>query len=174
MNLKLVLASNKFKNQITEMLDEWTKYNLENPEAEQSPRVIFNYDYLDFENYVEALNKEITSPSEGRTPSTTYFCYDESLDKMVGAVQIRHELNEILFKVFGHIGDGVRPSFRGQGIGTKMLELALIECKKLGIEKVLISCLESNIPSRKHIMKNGGVLENTVEHDGQVFERYWI
>ena len=46
---------------------------------------------------------------------------------MVGAVNIRHYLNEYLLKYGGHIGDGIRPSERRKGYATKMISLALEE-----------------------------------------------
>ena len=75
----------------------------------------------------------------------------------------------------GHIGDGIRPSERRKGYGTKIIELALVECKKLGINRVLIVCDKNNIGSRKAIINNGGVLENeAVREDGSIDQRYWI
>ena len=55
-----------------------------------------------------------------------------------------------------------------------MIGLALIECKKLGIDKVLMVCNKENIGSAKSIIKNGGILENEVVVDGVVEQRYWI
>ena len=78
-------------------------------------------------------------------------------------------------KEVGHIGDGIRPSERKKGYATEMVRLALIECKKLGIERVLMICDKENIGSAKSIIKNGGVLENEfVNSDGNTIQRYWI
>ena len=56
-----------------------------------------------------------------------------------------------------------------------MVRLALIECKKLGIDKVLMVCDKSNIASAKTIIKNGGVLENEIiDENNKVNQRYWI
>lgn len=74
----------------------------------------------------------------------------------------------------GHIGDGIRPSERKKGYATKMIALALLECKKLGINKVLMVCDKNNIGSAKSIINNGGVLENEVVVQGIVNQRYWI
>ena len=56
---------------------------------------------------------------------------------MVGAVNIRHDLNDYLLKYGGHIGDGIRPSERRKGYATEMIRLALEECRKLGLTRVL-------------------------------------
>ena len=51
----------------------------------------------------------------------------------------------------GHIGYDIAPSFRGRGYGKQMLKFALIEAKKLGITKVLITANEDNYASRRVI-----------------------
>jgi predicted acetyltransferase len=55
-----------------------------------------------------------------------------------------------------------------------MIHLALLECKKLGIENVLMVCDKENTGSAKSIIKNGGVLENEICVDGIIEQRYWI
>lgn len=55
-----------------------------------------------------------------------------------------------------------------------MIALALEECKKLGINRVLMVCDKENIGSAKSIINNGGVLENEVIVDGDIEQRYWI
>ena len=92
----------------------------------------------------------------------------------MGAVNIRHFLNEALLLNGGHIGDGVRPSQRRKGIATAMIALALEECRKLGLDRVLMVCDKENIGSAKSIQKNGGILENEVVVNGVIEQRYWI
>lgn len=89
-------------------------------------------------------------------------------------MNIRHYLNDKLFETGGHIGDGIRPSERRKGYATAMIGLALEECRKLGIDRVLICCDKDNIGSVKSIQRNGGVLENEVEENGNIVQRYWI
>ncbi len=64
----------------------------------------------------------------------------------------------------------------GKGYASQMLKTALPKCKELGIEKVLITCIDNNEGSRKTILANGGLYESTVyEPDEKVsLERYWI
>lgn len=167
MKLKLVKASSEYRNQISDMLDEWYAFG-----EKIIPYAIRRLDYHDFEFYCN--NLEVKDTSEGLVPDSTFFCLDEERNIMVGAVNIRHYLNEALLLNGGHIGDGVRPSERRKGIATRMISLALDECKKLGIEKVLMVCDKDNIGSAKSIINNGGVLENEVTVDGAVEQRYWI
>lgn len=81
---------------------------------------------------------------------------------------------KIYFFSGGHIGDGIRPSERNKGLGTQMIALALQECQKLGIKKVLMCCDKENIASARTIIKNGGILENEVLDNGVWIQRYWI
>ena len=169
MNLVLVKAGEEYKKQITDMMDEWTSTG-----EKIIPYAIRKNDYRDFENYVK--NLELAEPKDGLVPDSTFFCLDTERDIMVGAVNIRHYLNAQLLRAGGHIGDGVRPSERRKGVATKMIALALEECKKLHIDKVLMVCDKDNIGSAKSIINNGGVLENEFldEEDGTVVLRYWI
>ena len=167
MKLRLVKASNQYCAQIKDMLDEW------NATGEIIvPYAIRRIDYHDFAYYCDNLETKDTSC--GLVPDSTFFCLDEERNIIVGAVNIRHYLNESLLLNGGHIGDGVRPSERRKGIATKMIALALEECKILGIKRVLMVCDKENIASAKSIIKNGGVLENEVVVNGIVEQRYWI
>lgn len=108
-------------------------------------------------------------------PDSVFFLLDVERDILLGAVNIRHYLNDYLLQFGGHIGDGIRPSERRKGYATEMIRLALIECKKLGIDRVLMVCDKSNIGSAKSIINNGGILENEfVDEDGEINQRYWI
>ena len=167
MKLRLVKASNQYQTQITDMLEEWYATG-----EKIVPYAIRRLDYHDFAYY--CANLEIKDAGGGRVPDSTFFCLDEERDRMVGAVNIRHDLNEALLLNGGHIGDGVRPSERGKGIATQMIAMALDECRKLGIRKVLMVCDKENIASAKSIRRNGGILENEVLVDGVTEQRYWI
>jgi len=51
----------------------------------------------------------------------------------------------------------------------KLSEMTLEECKKLGINKVLICCDKSNIGSAQSSFNNGGILENEfINSDGEM------
>lgn len=131
-------------------------------------------DYDEFLAKTNDFHNNINVPDEF-VQASTYFLLDEKGDKILGAVNIRYNLNDYLLNRGGNIGYGIAPSERRKGYATKMLVLALGKCRKLGLEKVLISCDKSNTASAKTITKNGGVLENEVtEEDGNVFQRYWI
>jgi len=106
--------------------------------------------------------------SPGYVQQTLFWLYVN--DRPVGVSKLRHQLTEQLREHGGHIGYGIRASERGKGYATKMLELTLIEAKKLGINEVLITCNPDNIASQKVVLKNKGVLEKKTEDSYY----YWI
>ena len=57
-----------------------------------------------------------------------------------------------------------------------MLKAALPFCKEIGLEKVLVSCIDGNIGSEKTILANGGVYESTVHepNSDRDLKRFWI
>lgn len=166
--LKLVKLTPEYRRHLFEMMDEWTATG-----EKIIPYAIRKNDYReDFDLYMAQI--ELTAPMDGLVPDSTFFALDTERDIFVGAVNIRHYLNGALLNGGGHVGDGVRPSERRKGYGTKMVALALDECKKLGIDRVLMVCNKNNIASAKTIVKNGGVLEDERDDEGAIIQRYWI
>lgn len=166
MDLKLVELSMNDKDLLFDMMDEWVASG-----EKIIPSAIAVQDHHDFPAYLKSLCRD--REAGGKVPETTYFCLDCGRNIFVGAVTIRHYLTEQLYGS-GHIGDGIRPSERGKGYATAMIALALREAKGLGINRVLMCCDKRNIASAKSILKNGGVLENEVEVNGVIKQRYWI
>lgn len=167
MNIKLVKLSHEYKQQLFDMMEEWLS-----EEQDFSPYMIIRNDYHDFDYYLKNLEQK--DENGGYVPDSTFFCLDVDRNIFVGAINIRHYLNEALLHSGGHIGDGIRPSERRKGYATEMIRLGLEECKKIGITKVLMVCDKDNIGSVKSIINNGGVLENEVLEDGIMIQRYWI
>ncbi len=168
--LCLIKLNKKNQKEFEEMMEEWLQ--TEDIGDNYTPYAIFKNDYKNFDNYLD--NLEIKTKTDNLVTDSVYFLFNITTNKMIGAVNIRHELNDFLLQYGGHIGDGIRPSERGKGYGNQIVALALNECKKLGLKKVLMTCDKDNIPSKKCIIKNGGILENEVSKDGEIIERYWI
>lgn len=165
--LKLVKMERRYAPQLFEMMDEWSA-----ADEKIIPYAIRKCDYHDVERYIASL--EVRGDDGDLVPDSTFFCLDTERNIFVGAVNIRHYLNEKLLHDGGHIGDGVRLSERGKGYGTQMLALALRECDRLGIRRVLMCCDWDNVASARTIQKNGGILENEIDDDGVPVQRYWI
>jgi predicted acetyltransferase len=101
-------------------------------------------------------------------PSTIYWYV--SGEHYLGTLVIRHELTPELAGAGGNIGYHIVPPWRGQGHGTRMLAAGLVECRRLGLERVLLTCAPGNEASRRVILANGGV------PDGHRYgeDRFWI
>jgi len=109
-------------------------------------------------------------------PATQFFFVRKSDNKLVGMIQVRHHFNDYLEKYAGHIGYSVRPSERRKGYAKEMLKMTLPFCREIGIDKVLIACIDGNIGSEKTILSNGGVYESTVHepNENRDLKRFWI
>lgn len=97
-------------------------------------------------------------------------------DTWIGLLTLRSQINEQFLHTGGHIGYVVRPSKRRLGYGTALLRLGLDKARERGLQRVLLTCNETNIGSRKVIETNGGQFENAVVVEGQEGQtlRYWI
>ena len=129
----------------------------------------------EFDSYVENVRLLETEPPRGFVPQTTFWLIVDG--EYAGRASVRHWLNESLEQFGGHIGYEVRPSMRRKGYGTLMCALAIVEARKLGIGRILITCDDTNIGSQKIIEANGGVLQDTVDVDNGrpgLTRRYWI
>lgn len=108
--------------------------------------------------------------------ASQFLCVRKSDGRLIGMIQVRHYFNEYLEKYAGHIGYAVRPSERRKGYAKEMLRITLPFCRSIGIDKVLIACIDGNIASEKTIIANGGVYESTV-HEAMndiYLKRFWI
>jgi predicted acetyltransferase len=135
--------------------------------------------FIHYPNYDEWLQKVALAHNKDTSyinvPATTYFTVRKTDNKIVGSIQLRHELNDDLRKRGGHIGYGICPSERKKGYGTKQLSLVLEKARELHIPNVMISCDKTNIGSAKVAINNGGKLEweGHDEEDGYI-QIYWI
>lgn len=120
---------------------------------------------IGFEKYLSLMDdlKNGVNLQSSEVPTTALYAFVEEV--IVGKLSIRHQSHPA-----GHIGYGVVDKYRGKGYGDQMLKKALAHSADLGLKRVQLVCEESNIPSIKLILKNGGVLESTFEKK----MRFWI
>jgi predicted acetyltransferase len=109
---------------------------------------------------------------DGRVPAT-YWWVSES-DTYLGAITLRHALNDFLLRAAGNIGYGIRPSARRRGLATWALAAVLPEARALGLDRVLVTCEHTNIASARTIEHCGGELEDVRDTELGRIRRYWI
>lgn len=128
-------------------------------------------------NKEDFLNNCIIKENDpsGFVPNSLYVSIRNSDNKVVGLIDLRHHINHpILKEIGGHIGYNIRPSERRKGYGTEQLSLCLLKAKELGLDKVLVTCLNNNEGSKRIILANGGIYERDSKDRNKVIERYWI
>lgn len=112
------------------------------------------------------------APSEGRVHADYWWIVEETT--YLGAITLRHGLNDFLLRAGGHIGYGLRPSARGQGLAAWALRSILPRAQELRLDRVLVTCEDSNLASARTIEKAGGVLEDVRQTELGLTRRYWI
>lgn len=131
-----------------------------------------------FEVFVQSrLDREKPSRlASSYVPESEFWLIDDG--EYIGTTRIRHRLNDRLRRYGGNIGYQIRPSKRRQGYGRQILRLALVEARRLGLTRALVTCNRDNTASRKIIESNGGVFEG---EDGVAIgggfvreRRYWF
>ena len=135
-------------------------------------------DMQEYVDYVIDRANPLHETPEQNDLVTLLFCVRKSDSKILGSIQIRHEMDEFKRLYSGHIGYSVRPSERRKGYATRILKFAVDYCRTLGIKDINISCMTDNEASRRTILANGGKYRDTVHfHSDQLdidLERYLI
>ncbi|WP_406474781.1 GNAT family N-acetyltransferase [Streptomyces sp. NBC_01615] len=101
-------------------------------------------------------------------PSTVFWYVSGA--HYLGTLVVRHSLTPELAEAGGHVGYHVVRPWRRQGHATGMLAAGLVECRRLGLDRVLLTCDAGNEPSRRVIQSNGGVPDGRAHGE----DRYWI
>ncbi len=127
-----------------------------------------------FDSFVQTQLKRRMHPRPGRVPEDIFWLLSDDGSTFIGRVSVRHTLNEELRYFGGHIGYEIRPSLRRRGYGTLICRLGLLEARRLGLPRVLLTCDKTNLGSRRIIEANGGVYEGESLINGAITLRFWI
>ncbi len=160
--MKLVVPSTRYQDSYIEMIEEF----MDNEEA--FVPFVLGEDYSDFPSMIERLNAYSKGEQmpDGFVAHSSFWLIDEN-EQVIGCSNLRHELNDSLRILGGHIGYGIKPSQRQKGNAKLILELTLPKAKRLGIESALLIVNKANIGSVKAIEHNNGVLQSEKEVSGQ-------
>ena len=101
-----------------------------------------------YSNFEELVHELADNKSHDESvDNTTLFLIED--DEIIGAANIRHNLNEQLKKIGGHVGYGIRKKHRGKGFGNKILKKSLDylwNCNGLRA-----TCCPSTVPIKEFI-----------------------
>src|SRR5882757_10558446 len=100
-------------------------------------------------------------------PSTVFWYI--SGEHYLGTLVVRHTLTPELTEAGGHVGYHVVAPWRRQGHATRMLAAGLVECQRLGLDRVLVTCATDNEASRRVILANGGTPDGRARDE----DRFW-
>lgn len=164
--MDLILPSIDYEDSYVEYIKE-----LGNEERYPFP---MDFDYSDFERLLEKIGnfaKGVNLPP-GYVPSSTLWLIDSG--KLVGVTNIRHYLNPEIEHCGGHIGLGIRPSYRCKGLGQILMKLSIEKLTRMGEGPIHIHCYKENIASAKTIVSNGGVLKSELAMENKIVQRYVV
>ena len=167
--LTLVSPSAEYAQEIAAYRDEFPADRMRvTPDPDRIPGL----DGLEEFSSVEAW---LAWCEEMRGKVSWYMSVRKSDGRIVGFLCLRHKLeyDDDDPEFASHIGYSVRPSERRRGYARRMLAMGLDEARKLGLERVMITCSVENEASRRTILANGGVFDSTIfdEEDGELLER---
>ena len=152
MNIKLIPLSKCIGKELYEMYQDIPTCEI------GSTNKLNGVSYDKFLNIMDEYIKEETNINKAL--NTTTQRYILSVDNIfVGEVGIRTTLNDFWINRGSQIYYKIRVSECGKGYGNTILALALKQAKQLGFKRVRINCDNNNIPSKKIILKNGGIVD---------------
>lgn len=128
--------------------------------------------FTEWVTWLRRQSDESIPVADGWVHATYWWIVEQ--DTYLGAISLRHQLNDFLLRAGGHIGYGLRPSARGRGLATWALGVVLSHAHARGIDRCLVTCADHNTASARTIERNGGVLEDVRETELGRTRRYWI
>ncbi|WP_414830442.1 GNAT family N-acetyltransferase [Alteromonas sp. H39] len=164
--IKIVLPDIAYQQSYCEYIDELG-------EEERYPFPL-DFDHSDFPAMLTKIADFAAGRHlpEGYVPSTTYWLIIDGV--LAGVSNLRHFLNAGLQEAGGHIGLGIRPSFRGQQWGAYLMQKTVDIARERGIDDVHIHCYADNAASAATIRRCGGELLDIVSLDTATVARYIV
>lgn len=170
--LILVKPSIDYKNQIQYFIDNYGDLSGGIPGSSRLIEMESIEKWLEWIDLASDKNNDI-SPY---VTASVFLCIREKDNKLIGFIDIRHDLNDYLENYGGHVGYSIAKDERKKGYGKEQLRLAKEEAKKIGMNKLLITCDKDNLGSKKIIESAGGILTKEVlnPNNGEVYLHHWL
>ena len=164
--MKLVAPSKDFQ-------ESYLAYIAELDDEERYPFPL-DFEYEDFASLLKKLDNYAIGSNipKNMVPSSTFWLVQNN--KIIGVTNLRHYLNKEIEYCGGHIGLGIRPSFRGKGIGNLLMAESIKKLNSRGVNDVHIHCYKDNLASAAMILVNGGKLMSEFSEQNKVIQRYIV
>lgn len=161
---ELVEPNLKYKDSYIEALREYKEVDGDSIDIEDREN--------NFDKFLDKLEKN-KKAHDGLTPNFQFWSVIG--DRYIGRINYRPELDDKLRIKGGNAGYSVRPSERGKGYATLMMQQIIEKAKEDGLKELLISCNSDNIQSIKVIEKCGGqYVDGGLDENNVQINRYII
>ena len=165
---KLIEPTIDLQDAFTDMVHDWLN---------QEGTLTWEDTLDDFPSFVQGL-LDAARPEKVRpawVPCTHFWLVGGDV-RIIGTSRLRHWLASLLETEGGHIGYAVCPSERDEGYGTRLLALTLQKALGRGLSRVLITCDEDSVASRRVIERSGGEIASrgVSGRTGKPIPRYWV
>ena len=111
----------------------------------------------DYDEFLKIYNKYLEDEFDTNNPTKRYVFEDNN--QYIGYVAIRLSKDPNWLRKGSQIFYQIKKNERGKGYCNKLIELAIDKMKEKGFDVVRINCNNENIPSKKSIIKNGGIVD---------------
>ena len=164
------------KAEIIEYINEFVKYKSDINGTGSLDKILDGYPFEQVLERCLNIENEEYAQKIGRCPGKTFLLIRANDNRIVGTINLRWNLSELMLQFGGHIGYSIRPTERRKGYNKINLYLVMIEARKVGLDRVMLACDVNNAGSDRTLKALGGKLERTEidPSDGMLTNVYWF
>lgn len=164
------------KAEIIEYINEFVKYKSDINGTGSLDKILDGYPFEQVLERCLNIENEEYAQKIGRCPGKTFLLIRANDNRIVGTINLRWNLSELMLQFGGHIGYSIRPTERRKGYNKINLYLVMIEARKVGLDRVMLACDVNNAGSDRTLQALGGKLERTEidPSDGMLTNVYWF
>ena len=136
---------------------------------------VMDFDHQPFSRLIQRLQNlaaGVAVPA-GAVINHTYWLVENS--ELIGVANLRPLLTPAIEHIGGHIGLGIRPTFRGKGYSKILLQSTLEKASGFGLKEVSVHAYKNNHASVAMLESCGAALDSSVaDNSGETIQRFII